>query len=75
MTPRLWTWPILLGAASAFGLVAALLADGWWDMLSTAALAMPLLVAARHIARPPRGARGRAEDAPSSSSNHEPRCP
>lgn len=49
----LWAWPLVLGAASSGGLTAALLADGWWDLLSAAALAVPLAVAAACIARRP----------------------
>lgn len=35
--------PVLLGLASAVGLVSALLADGFWDALSWATLGAPLL--------------------------------
>lgn len=48
---RPWRWPLALALASAFGLVAALLADGAWDALGAAALALPLAVAARHLLR------------------------
>ena len=38
----IWRWPLLLGLLSAAGLVSALLADGIWDTLSWAALAVPV---------------------------------
>jgi hypothetical protein len=41
----LWGWPIVLGVLTAVGLVAALLADGGWDLFSGLALAAPLAVA------------------------------
>jgi hypothetical protein len=39
---RVWGVPLLLMAATALGLVAALLGDGVWDALSWAALGVPL---------------------------------
>jgi hypothetical protein len=50
---KLWGMPVLLGAASAFGLGAGLLGDGVWDWVAAAALALPLAVACRHVLRPP----------------------
>ncbi|KPU98139.1 hypothetical protein APR50_06160 [Variovorax paradoxus] len=38
--------PLILGAATAIGLVSALLADGVWDALSWLMLAIPLAAAA-----------------------------
>lgn len=38
--------PLWLGVLSAVGLVSALIADGWFDWFSSAALATPLLVIA-----------------------------
>jgi len=49
----LWRMPILLGAASAFGLAAGLLGDGVWDWIAAAALALPLAVAWRHVMKSP----------------------
>ncbi|MDV3480098.1 hypothetical protein [Sphingobium yanoikuyae] len=48
-----WSWPIGLAALTIFGLLSALLGEGglWW-WLSWAALALPLLVIARHILFP-----------------------
>jgi hypothetical protein len=45
----LWRMPILLGAATAFGLAVGLLGDGVWDWIAAAALALPLAVACRHV--------------------------
>ena len=41
---RVWGMPLVLGLLSAIGLVAALLADGWGDVLSWAALTVPTAV-------------------------------
>ena len=41
---RLWLWPLLIAAVSAFGLVCALLADGVWDLAGAASLAIPALL-------------------------------
>ena len=50
---RQWSWPIALAALTLFGLLSALFGEGgiWW-CLSWAALAIPLLVIARHVLRP-----------------------
>lgn len=50
-----WTWPLAIGAATGAGLGAALLADGAWDLLPTAVLAIPVVVTIGCIARGPRG--------------------
>ena len=42
---HIWRWPVLIGIASGFGLVCALLADGWWDVAGAGALAGPGVVA------------------------------
>jgi len=55
--PALWRWPIVLGAVTATGLLAALLGDGLWDALSWLTLATPLAVAAWCVWRRPRGRR------------------
>ena len=41
----IWRWPTLIGLASAFGLVCALLADGAWDVAGAGSLAVPGVVA------------------------------
>ncbi|WP_198970155.1 hypothetical protein [Xylophilus sp. ASV27] len=40
----LWAWPIAMGVLSLFGLLAALLYDGWGDALSWITLGVPVLV-------------------------------
>jgi hypothetical protein len=49
---RQWLWPILLGVATVFGLLAALIGEGgiWWA-LSWLMLAVPLLVMAYCLRR------------------------
>lgn len=37
-TWRVFRWPMLIGAVSVVGLISALVGDGWYDMLSWAAL-------------------------------------
>lgn len=49
---RVWGLPLLLGAATVFGLVAGLLEDGVWDVIAAAALALPVLVGAWYALRP-----------------------
>ncbi|MFL6636002.1 MAG: hypothetical protein ACJ8HJ_27215 [Massilia sp.] len=51
---RLWGMPLLLGAATVFGLVAGLLEDGVWDAVAAGALALPVVVGAWHAFRPAR---------------------
>ncbi len=51
---RVWGMPLLLGAATVFGLVAGLLADGVWDVIAAAALALPVLVGTWFAFRPAR---------------------
>ena len=42
---RVWRWPALVAALTLFGLLAALLGHGGiWQILSWAALAIPLLL-------------------------------
>ncbi len=61
---RQWSWPIGLAELTIFGLLSALLGEGGiWRGLAWAALAIPLLVIARHVLRPagrPHHARHRA---------------
>ncbi|MCS4510890.1 hypothetical protein [Xylophilus ampelinus] len=40
----LWGWPVVMGLLSIFGLLAALVYDGWGDTVSSIALAVPVLV-------------------------------
>jgi hypothetical protein len=51
--------PILLGLASAIGLLSALLGDGVWDVVSWVMLGMPLAVIVWYAARPVRTQRRR----------------
>lgn len=57
---RLWGMPLLLGAATVFGLVAGLLEDRVWDVVAAAALALPVLVGAWYAFRPARPSACRA---------------
>jgi hypothetical protein len=43
---QIWAMPILLAILTAIGLVAALLGDGVWDLVSSVTLGAPVLVAA-----------------------------
>jgi hypothetical protein len=55
---EVWAVPALLGVLTVVGLLAALLADGMWDLVSVAALAVPVatsLWCALRPARPPHG--------------------
>jgi hypothetical protein len=47
----LWGMPILLGVLTAVGLVAGLLGDGIWDLVSVLGLGVPVLVGAWHVFR------------------------
>lgn len=44
-------WPTLLAAISSAGLLAALIGDGPWDVLSWAALAVPVVISLRGLLR------------------------
>jgi hypothetical protein len=46
--------PIVLGVLTLAGLVVGLLEDGAWDLVATAALALPVLVGAWHALKPVR---------------------
>jgi len=48
----LWGMPILLGVLTAVGLVAGLLGDGWWDLVSVIGLGVPVMVGAWHMFKP-----------------------
>jgi hypothetical protein len=39
-----WKWPLILGVATACGLLSALIGDGVWDGLSWLALGAPVAV-------------------------------
>jgi hypothetical protein len=41
---QIFAAPLVVAIVSAFGLVAALVGDGWWDASSWAALAVPVLL-------------------------------
>lgn len=41
---QIFAAPIVVGALSVVGLVAALVGDGWWDALSWLSLAVPVLL-------------------------------
>jgi hypothetical protein len=43
---RVWPVPIALGILTCVGLVAALVADGMWDLVSWIALGVPLAAVA-----------------------------
>ena len=53
MTPRrndaqtgwqIFRWPLVMALANAIGLVAALVGDGWYDLVSWATLGLTLIV-------------------------------
>ncbi len=48
---RVWGWPLLLALMTMAGLIMALVADGWWDTLSTLALGLPVLIGGWHALR------------------------
>ena len=43
---KMWKRPIQIGIATTIGLLAALLGDGVWDLLSAVTLGVPVAVAA-----------------------------
>ncbi|WP_164464427.1 MULTISPECIES: hypothetical protein [unclassified Chryseobacterium] len=45
---KLWGMPILLAFISLFGLIAALLGDGLWDVLGWLTLSIPLFLIIKH---------------------------
>ncbi|MCS4304232.1 hypothetical protein [Chryseobacterium sp. BIGb0232] len=45
---KLWGTPILLALLSMFGLIAALLGDGLWDILGWLTLSIPLFLIIKH---------------------------
>lgn len=43
---RIFRWPLVMALANAVGLVAALVGDGWYDLVSWATLGMTLVMMA-----------------------------
>lgn len=41
---QIFRWPLLMALANAIGLVAALVGDGWWDVVSWVTLGLTLVV-------------------------------
>lgn len=41
---QVFRWPLLMALASAVGLVAALVGDGWYDLVSWATLGVTVVV-------------------------------
>lgn len=41
---QIFRWPLLMALANAIGLVAALVGDGWYDLISWATLGLTLIV-------------------------------
>lgn len=52
-TVRIWRAPLMLAAVSTIGLVSALLADGWGDVLSWITLAVPVACVLWYVYRKP----------------------
>jgi hypothetical protein len=48
---QIFAAPIVVGALSVVGLVAALVGDGWWDALSWVSLTLPVLLYFFFVAR------------------------
>jgi hypothetical protein len=48
---QIFAAPIVVGALSIVGLVAALVGDGWWDALSWLSLTLPVLLYFFFVAR------------------------
>ena len=46
-----WRWPIVLGVTSSAGLMSALVADGWADVLAWFGLGLPVIVACAYALR------------------------
>jgi hypothetical protein len=51
---QIWAMPAMLGLLTVAGLLVALLGDGIWDLVSVAALAVPVLLGCRHAFKPAR---------------------
>ncbi len=50
-TGRIWAVPVVLALLSGIGLVAALLGDGIWDVVSWITLAAPIVLVLWHVGR------------------------
>jgi len=48
----IWGMPIALGLLTVVGLLVALVGDGVWDLVSVAALAVPVLVGCWYTFKP-----------------------
>jgi hypothetical protein len=48
---RLWGMPLWIAAVSIGGLLAALVGDGIWDILSWIALLLPVMLACKYLFR------------------------
>ena len=48
---QIFAAPIVIGALSVVGLVAALIGDGWWDALSWLSLTLPVLLYSFFVGR------------------------
>jgi uncharacterized membrane protein YkvI len=51
---EMWGMPVVLGVLTVIGLMVALVADGVWDLVSVAALAVPVLVGCWYGFKPAR---------------------
>ncbi len=61
---KVWGWPIVVGVVTLVGLIAALLADGVWDVLSAFALGVPTLLCAWFAFVPRKAATKARDEAP-----------
>jgi hypothetical protein len=57
---HVWTIPLLLTGLSLIGLLAALIGDKGWDVLSWISLGIPLVVIVRFVIKPQHSKRKRA---------------
>jgi hypothetical protein len=48
----IFRWPLAIGIASSFGLMAALVADGNWDVLAALSLLLPTALTCWFVLRP-----------------------
>ncbi|MPZ40421.1 MAG: hypothetical protein GEU95_20690 [Rhizobiales bacterium] len=48
----IFRWPLLIGVATGYGLVSALVADGLWDWIASLSLAVPVALAVWFYRRP-----------------------
>jgi len=49
---QIWAMPVVLGVLTVIGLLVGLVADGIWDLVSVAVLALPVLVGCWYAFRP-----------------------